>query len=340
MWGARASWIPTVGWMLFSFLVEETSMPIPVSCSSCQAKINAPDHLAGKKAKCPRCSAVLQIPGSAPAPVQTPNPGTKPVAATTPRASTSATAPPKPRVKPAATTAPPVEAGSALPLLSFEELKIPPRYRRGIEKEVGEDRIVWMGRPNPQERIRQARLGPIFGIVLVLLAPAAGCLLLIEVPDENRWMLQLAAAGFIAMLLLMGLPLLFLPLLVRMFINYRPVYVLLERRAVVFHNIMGFSVKVFSYDRAELQDMKVHVRENGLGSIVMGTEAYEHIGRLQHRSDTRTSEDGSRKVVTHTMRRVGAHTSHIPVGFLDVDEVRAVEAMVRHTLKIPAPGSA
>ncbi|MBF0197703.1 MAG: hypothetical protein HQL32_08330 [Planctomycetes bacterium] len=37
-------------------------MPIPVRCPSCQASIKAPDKMAGKKAKCPRCQELIEIP--------------------------------------------------------------------------------------------------------------------------------------------------------------------------------------------------------------------------------------------------------------------------------------
>lgn len=54
-------------------------MPIRVSCA-CGKSLNAPDHLAGKKAKCPGCGGVIAIPGpAAPAPAAKPAP--KPVPA-------------------------------------------------------------------------------------------------------------------------------------------------------------------------------------------------------------------------------------------------------------------
>lgn len=42
-------------------------MPIQVTCTNCQKVIKAPDNLAGKRVKCPQCSTVLAIPGTAPA---------------------------------------------------------------------------------------------------------------------------------------------------------------------------------------------------------------------------------------------------------------------------------
>jgi hypothetical protein len=37
-------------------------MPIAAQCGSCQKKFKAPDNAAGKKAKCPQCGGVIQIP--------------------------------------------------------------------------------------------------------------------------------------------------------------------------------------------------------------------------------------------------------------------------------------
>lgn len=346
-------------------------MPILITCPSCQTKLSVPDDSAGKQAKCSRCGTLMLIrppvPAAMPAPpvaavppsALRPKPTAPPVAAPPPPQPQSTAPPaaaPKPRTKPSAPphapTAPapakprrlsvvpapePAKPGPRLPVLSLEELDLPPRFRARIEKEVGTEEIVWLGRPNMQERLRQARLGPIFGIVLILLAPAALALLLIDTLPEARWVMWLFAIGLAVMLLAFGLPLLLLPLLVRKFSHYRPVYVLTRRRAIVFHNVMGISAKVWSFDPEALRDREVTVGDNGLGSIVMGYEEYKHQGRLRHKQKTYTSEDGKKKLVVSELKRVGAHTSHIPVGFLDVDNVAKVEELLRQTLKLPAP---
>lgn len=33
-----------------------------IKCSSCKASLKVPDNLAGKRGKCPKCSAVIEIP--------------------------------------------------------------------------------------------------------------------------------------------------------------------------------------------------------------------------------------------------------------------------------------
>ena len=55
-------------------------MPIRVTCT-CGKSLNAPDTLAGKKAKCPGCGRVLSIPGAGAAAAKAPAPAAKPTAA-------------------------------------------------------------------------------------------------------------------------------------------------------------------------------------------------------------------------------------------------------------------
>lgn len=47
-------------------------MPISVACRSCGCRLNAPDRLAGGKAKCPRCRNVLTVPSAKPKSVSLP----------------------------------------------------------------------------------------------------------------------------------------------------------------------------------------------------------------------------------------------------------------------------
>lgn len=42
-------------------------MSIFVTCPSCNGSFKAPDSAAGKKAKCPKCAGVIQLPAAAPA---------------------------------------------------------------------------------------------------------------------------------------------------------------------------------------------------------------------------------------------------------------------------------
>lgn len=301
-------------------------MPILISCPSCGAKSKAPDQLAGKKAKCPKCGKGVPVPGSAaPAASKPPTPSAK-----SPAPAAAAAAPkPQPKASPASAV--------ELPLQTFDELKISGRFRARIEKEIGPGKIVWMGRPNPEEKMRQARLGPIFGIIFILLTPAAFLLLLLELEPDKQWIMTLSAIGLASMLFFFfGLPMLFMPLLVRMFINFRSVYVLTNTRAIVAHNRFGIFAAVWSYGREELEAMEIEEGEGGLGSIVMGYEEYRHQGRLVHKTKEYKDQQGNVVKKVSTLKRKGGHTSKIPVGFLDVDDVLKVESLIRRTLKLPA----
>src|SRR5687767_1680066 len=37
-------------------------MPIPIVCPSCAAKLRAPDTVAGRKTKCPKCGSAIAVP--------------------------------------------------------------------------------------------------------------------------------------------------------------------------------------------------------------------------------------------------------------------------------------
>lgn len=125
-------------------------MPIRVVCGSCNAKVNAPDRLAGKKVKCTACKAAIAVP----APVNSPDDA---VEAPAPSA--------EKRPGKSKTTA-------DLPLLSYDELNIPPRIRRRIENAVGEEKILWIGRQDPKALMRKAWLGTLAGIGMVLFGVA------------------------------------------------------------------------------------------------------------------------------------------------------------------------
>jgi hypothetical protein len=56
-----------------------------------------------------------------------------------------------------------------MPLLSFEELGIPPRIQKRIEDAVGDEETLWIGRQDPEARLKKARIGTYAGIGLVVL---------------------------------------------------------------------------------------------------------------------------------------------------------------------------
>ncbi len=49
-------------------------MAIRVECPSCGVRMNAPESMAGKRASCPKCKAVLLVPAGEPVPIGEPAP--------------------------------------------------------------------------------------------------------------------------------------------------------------------------------------------------------------------------------------------------------------------------
>jgi hypothetical protein len=67
-------------------------MPIAISCPACQTGLKAPDHLAGKAAKCPKCGTAIAIPVAAALAPQPAAPASRPATARTAKTSTVRTA--------------------------------------------------------------------------------------------------------------------------------------------------------------------------------------------------------------------------------------------------------
>ena len=76
---------------LVKFEKRRPTVPVSLKCPTCEASLRVPDHQAGKRGKCPKCSSVVSIP--APGPVS--NPETAPARAATPPL-TPLQPPPKP----------------------------------------------------------------------------------------------------------------------------------------------------------------------------------------------------------------------------------------------------
>src|SRR5215470_17903107 len=102
-------------------------MSIPIRCEPCAADFKAPDQLAGKKVKCPRCGQIIRVPAGAEA-IMVAGQSRKREYGVAPAAGSPKAARPV-----------------RLPLLSFEELKVPGRLRRSIAEEVGDEKMIWLG---------------------------------------------------------------------------------------------------------------------------------------------------------------------------------------------------
>jgi hypothetical protein len=304
-------------------------MPIPMQCAYCQGKCSAPDSTAGRQVRCPRCGQILAVPALAVA-ARVPHAPPPPAAARAPAATrpvrAAAKAPPAPRA-----------AGKQLPLLSFDDLKVPGRLRKKISTELGGEQPVWMGRPAPAALLRQAKLGMIVGLALLL--PALGALGYgaVQLQENPIPWPQVAVGGGIGLILLLffALPLATMPLWVKMLINYRDCYVLTARRALVFNNEAILYARVRSYAPDDLRQRTLRLDSNGegRGSIIMGYEEVHTSGTTQIR--TKTYKGPGRTIKETTTRRVGDSVAHKPVGFMDVDDVLAVDRLLRATLNLP-----
>lgn len=303
--------------------VEKTIMPIALQCASCQASLKAPDSLAGKKVKCPKCGldivvSVNNLGVAARLPVARP-PAQK------------ANIPPPGR---ADTGSPPVR----LPLLSFDELKVPPRLRRCIEKEVGDEQILWLGRPRPESLLSKARIGMWAGLIITIITLVATISVLLNLQGAKAILIGCGIAGLI--LLTLGLPMATMPVWIRWIMNYRDCYVLTQTRAIVFDNekILWAKAKPYAADR--LGQRALRVKSDGSGSIVFGTEVIDLGIREKRRKRTESEQRGGREVkvqvTTVTRKREKADKA---VGFLDIEEVEKVEAMLRQVLRLGPPAS-
>lgn len=295
-------------------------MPIPIQCPACGTKLQAPDQVAGKKVKCPKCGQVVAVPAAAGAAV---------AAAASGRP--SAPPPARPR-QPAAAAG----AGAArLPLHSFEELKVPGRLRRSIEKEVGSEQILWLGRPTPASLRSKARIGMWIGLVLTALTGAGVVIGLTQVTGSLGTLLVAGIGGMV--LLTMALPLATMPVWVNWLINYRDCYVLTPTRAIVFDNEKILKAKAKPHTAAQLQQRALRVKGDGTGSIIFRSELVDLGTHTTHRTrDQNTPDGGKKKITTVTTHH---DRGFKPVGFLDIEEVEQVEATLRQVLKLGPPAS-
>lgn len=140
-------------------------MPVTVRCPGCNAAMKVKDELIGRRVKCPKCAEVISVPESNSAADARGNPS--PSAARRPAATAEAreseSAAPKPRATPKRETSPRETSGpravNESPAPSFDDLDVPPNFREKVEAEIGDEPIVWMGRPDPEVLMKKAKWG-------------------------------------------------------------------------------------------------------------------------------------------------------------------------------------
>jgi hypothetical protein len=158
----------------------------------------------------------------------------------------------------------------------------------------------------------------------------------LENVDPSTALLILWGVGGL-ILLTMGLPMLTMPVWVRWLINYRDCYVLTPTRAIVFDNEKILSAKAKSFTADRLVQRFLRVKEDGSGSIFFSTEVVDLGLRERRRTKVREGPQGEKiKVTTTTRWREKANKK---VGFIDIDDVEQVEAMLRQVLELGPPAS-
>lgn len=109
-------------------------------------------------------------------------------------------------------------------------------------------------------------------------------------------------------------------------INYRNCYVLTPTRAIVFDN-----EKILW----ALADRHLTVKEDGTGSIDFGSETVRTGVTTTVKTRMQNKPDGSKQEIMTIKRR--ETSGEKPVGFIDIEEVEAVEAMLRAQFRLGPP---
>jgi hypothetical protein len=127
--------------------------------------MKAPDHLAGKAIKCPKCQAIVKIPGGAAAPTQRPAPA--PMAAARPPAGKTLPAHQAPLddLEEVNEKTAPKLAGTKLP-----SAELPDDLKEEVDNELTTgERIVYVGQPVPRVIFMRGLKYMIGGIVMLVL---------------------------------------------------------------------------------------------------------------------------------------------------------------------------
>lgn len=132
-------------------------MPIPVQCSGCQTRLNAPDTAAGKHVKCPSCQALIPVGGAAPA-APSPPPAD-------PFAFDDESAPPP--AKKSGATARPAARPAAEPIELDDDEDEKPKAKKPAKKKRRDDDDEDDGKKTFREKRGAAVGGPPVAVVLV-----------------------------------------------------------------------------------------------------------------------------------------------------------------------------
>jgi hypothetical protein len=219
---------------------------------------------------------------------------------------------------------------------TFEGQEIPAAFREAVEKELtGDEKLLWVGRPSRNAQVRPPE--PMLKVVGIgLLALAAVTVLFSLVAGGGVF-----GVVFAVFLALIGLAFL-LPWLVKQPTAARCCYAITSRRALLVEASVWRKAAVQSYLPHQL--LGLERRDNdavpGAGDLI-----FEYVFALPGQSFNLATGAAYQ-------RGPGAGSSttaqRVPRGFLDLDQVREVEALLRRTLlgqleqalDAPAPAAA
>lgn len=110
---------------------------------------------------------------------------------------------------------------------------------------------------------------------------------------------------------------------------------LTSTRAIVFDNEKILWATPKPYTGEELADRHLTVKEDGTGSIDFGSETVRTGVTTTVKTRTQNKPDGSKQEIMTIKRR--ETSGEKPVGFIDIEEVEAVEAMLRAQFRLGPP---
>ncbi len=307
-------------------------MPIAVPCA-CGTTLRAPDKLAGKSVKCPKCSGIVKVPATANGAARPEQAQPKPAAAAKParpqdpnikklHADDDDDVPAGGNIKKLGGDDDEAPAGKNVKKLArsragLESATLPPDLQEQVENELQDrEKVIWVGQPNPKLVFLRNLWILIFGLVLVVAGTTWAVTALAKGAPNIGFVL-----GPILMAVI-GAVTTVVPFVKRK-LAHRSCYILTNKRAIVWNNVF-FTVKREHYKPEDL----MNVRRidawlvKGAGDVVFRTKTI--ITTTTYRDKRTGGYRGS-----STSKRV------IYYGFLAVDNAREVELLIRDTLVEP-----
>lgn len=309
-------------------------MPIPVKCSGCEAKLNAPDAAAGKKVKCPKCGVAVSVSAAGAVSAKT---APEKKLAVPPKSLSAALnkAAPKKRVEedvddereddedePPRKPAKKSSAGKTDRSGDNEGMvsELPENLAELVLDQLqGKERLLWAGQPDPKLMMIRAIPFTIIGSIVLIVG--------VVVP----FFMKQPGGGMDAMGILIGLGVGALGLMVCTAPIWakkratKSAYALTNRRALIWKAGIFFGHDFEEYSAAEMTRMK---RQNswfvkGAGDLVFKEEV--------HITTTTTGGGHSR----HGGYRPGHTTTSkqiIQHGFMAIPDVASVEGLIKREI--------